>query len=747
MNGRTVFLLNDSFITPDAAPVTSPRTCEPGPGSLVLVQADGAMNISSSRLNFLPQSSPMWGDQGFRDPTMRTRTAGRRFIASLSLAEVRFDARGFLSWLRNEGVAVADIASFGLLFTGDGEAIAIQPVAADGRTRFGTIATLSDDTVYQIMPVQRSNGYYFYIRGGAFSVWTLLDVYRTGAQDVCFGWSNHSQRGSVGELLIPDNLWVPRPLVADSLRARDVNRNYTLRGANNPIIHHSNIPDPNEKEQYVPAPVRVPNNDIWIYVKGTNTIYGWKSVDDGETFTPQNDGRPVIDKGPIGSWEARAVRDPAAVHDANNGLIHLYYKGCLNDIESEWSIGHATAPDANPASMTKDPGNPILTREMLQAQLGLAATPTDLALSDVIMIGDTFFFYGVFQDSGDHRRFKLWYGTGPTWNSITAKGIILWPSMAELGGDLLYAPSVFRWPGTSSYIMIFDYGVDNHKRPNSRRLRVATSENGIDWTVCSSQVLRPEDGLGWERNWVYGASILKSSTPPFVDPIEIAGRYLLYYSGHDGNTAETGLAFLQDSAANTVERTFPVRTLGPSDGLGDPDSSGDGGTACTVLSGAWEFIGDGLTSYGPPPNTAGGAWVATYDAGRADIVIEAVVNTGPASVNTVGVVVRFVDNYNFWSVVLSVDGNDFRITEHKGGTFFDRAKASVAVAPDTEHRLTVIVQGDSIQARVNDSTTIVHAPALLNRLATRHGVYAATPRTRIQSFVMHAREPDERIPN
>ena len=35
--GGVEFLLRDEFTTPDAAPITSPRTCEPGPGTLTFV--------------------------------------------------------------------------------------------------------------------------------------------------------------------------------------------------------------------------------------------------------------------------------------------------------------------------------------------------------------------------------------------------------------------------------------------------------------------------------------------------------------------------------------------------------------------------------------------------------------------------------------------------------------------------------------------------------------------------------------
>ena len=43
-------LLYDKFSTPDAAPITSPRTCEPGPGTLTFVQPSNQLSIANGKL-------------------------------------------------------------------------------------------------------------------------------------------------------------------------------------------------------------------------------------------------------------------------------------------------------------------------------------------------------------------------------------------------------------------------------------------------------------------------------------------------------------------------------------------------------------------------------------------------------------------------------------------------------------------------------------------------------------------------
>jgi hypothetical protein len=52
------YLLRDKFTTDDAAPITSPRTCEPGPGTLTAVESNGAtLNITGGALEMVGSGS------------------------------------------------------------------------------------------------------------------------------------------------------------------------------------------------------------------------------------------------------------------------------------------------------------------------------------------------------------------------------------------------------------------------------------------------------------------------------------------------------------------------------------------------------------------------------------------------------------------------------------------------------------------------------------------------------------------
>jgi hypothetical protein len=58
-------LLYDTFTTDDAAPITSPRTCEPGPGLLVVTDTENKASLSGGDLLITPVAAPAgYGDPG-----------------------------------------------------------------------------------------------------------------------------------------------------------------------------------------------------------------------------------------------------------------------------------------------------------------------------------------------------------------------------------------------------------------------------------------------------------------------------------------------------------------------------------------------------------------------------------------------------------------------------------------------------------------------------------------------------------
>lgn len=722
------YLLEDDFTTDDAAPIATPRTCEPT-GTLVFTGASN-FDISSAQLNIASPSA--WNTAGFRDNTIRTRTAGRRFYAKFTVTSATLNRRGYFAWNSVAGINYDSPATWSFLLFANGSTIDLYLMDTAANT-YGIIANIAINTEYQLLIIQRTNGYFVYIKGGAFSNWTILHILSTGNADAYAAFGNHSLLAKVNRLAMINNLWMPIPRVSDSFNGRDGNGNnlYVSRYGSNPIIT-VNPGNPNESlEQYEPAPICLDNGDIWVYCKGSATIYAWKSTDNGETFSLQNSNNPVIS--PVAVWEGSYTLEPSAVFDSANSLIHIYYRGGTGATAP--AVGHATAPDTDPTNVTKDGGNPILTAANFKTQLGLAANPTDLTISDVIKIGSTYYFYGYYLDGTDGKG-RIWYGTGSDWNNVTAQAAIISPN--AVGGDLVQFPSVYKFGST--YYMIFASGFLS--TASTRRLRIATSSNGTSWALTPSQVLAPEDGGTWENRWVYCASVLKESSSPFVAPIEINNKYLLYYSGFNASTnkGQIGLTYLQDNGSNAVETNFPVGNtiyFGVSDGLGDPDGRSGGSNAVYdgTVDGLWKLSSTTIAPAGEAPTDGGGAWIITYQSGVSDGVAISKVTVGTNS--TAGLIFRYTNNNNWWAVLLSDVGNKISIYEMNAGTLTERANTSVTITGGTEYTVVVVLNGQTITAYLNNTTKVSYGSAALNQTEKVHGLRGATTSDLFNSITLY----------
>lgn len=326
----------------------------------------------------------------------------------------------------------------------------------------------------------------------------------------------------------------PRPLMS-WVRERHVG---------NPVIQ-AVLDNPAESlSQYVPAPIRLPNGDIWVYVKGdyTHAIWAYKSTDGGRSLAVQG---KVIDRGDPGAWDDAFAFDPAAVYDQATNTIHLWYKG-TNDPsgQASWSWGHATASGDSPLAFAKDAANPILTPRDIEAALGETGV-TDNDVSNVIRIGSDFYFYGTFCSSDGY---KIFYAKGSDWNTPVPQAVILTPSP---GYEIVQSPTVFQHPDTLLYVMLFTEGL--LLPPGERHLVAAQSRDGTVWERLPGTFLAPSEALAargdkpWESIRVYGASMLKASQGDFATPEPVDGRYLLYYSGSNYGD-ETGLLFVTPAA-------------------------------------------------------------------------------------------------------------------------------------------------------------------------------------------------------
>lgn len=165
-----VYLLLDQFTTNQGAPITTPRTCEPGPGTLVFVQNDGAISIESGELKTIGQTTSAWGDQGFYSQSTLARAIGRAFIENYRIDS---GAGAAAAPLVLAAGTTLNYGGFANIATGLMHAGALYAVTTGG-TKVDLGFNFTQPWPYVLGIVLQSTGALFFIRYGEFTEWTLL---------------------------------------------------------------------------------------------------------------------------------------------------------------------------------------------------------------------------------------------------------------------------------------------------------------------------------------------------------------------------------------------------------------------------------------------------------------------------------------------------------------------------------------------------------------------------------------------
>lgn len=160
------WLFLDQFTTNATAPLTTPRTCEPGPGTGRVIDTENKMSITSNALQFAGgKAAPANGDPGYYSSTTVPRLTGETVYAKLNLANVTSNMQ--MGWAGSQG----SVTNSGLNFTTAGGQLAAFNGGASYRVGPYVIST-----VYQVAIVLRSAGFFCLIKGGIYTNWTLLYV-------------------------------------------------------------------------------------------------------------------------------------------------------------------------------------------------------------------------------------------------------------------------------------------------------------------------------------------------------------------------------------------------------------------------------------------------------------------------------------------------------------------------------------------------------------------------------------------
>ena len=148
------FLLQDEFTTTASAPLTSPRTAEPGPGTLTITDTTNKLSILNSKAVF---NLNTFGDPALWSTTSFTRTAGRASISKVVLSTT--DMRGQYGFDTNQSGG-----SGGGAYLLDNATISIL---SPSQINVGLFTTQSD----AFLSIARTSGYIYISRTNG--VWSL----------------------------------------------------------------------------------------------------------------------------------------------------------------------------------------------------------------------------------------------------------------------------------------------------------------------------------------------------------------------------------------------------------------------------------------------------------------------------------------------------------------------------------------------------------------------------------------------
>jgi hypothetical protein len=158
------YLLNDEFTTARGAGSVNGTNAEPGPGVRTVVDSNGKISTIGGVLNFATGAAV---NDAVRYE-LQARTAGRTLYWRVTPS----DTNGIinLGWDANTSGAITDYLSFA--------AAGVLNIVANGGTAFAVGAYTA--VPYEVISTMRGTGTFWYIRGGAFSKWSLLFMTTVG---------------------------------------------------------------------------------------------------------------------------------------------------------------------------------------------------------------------------------------------------------------------------------------------------------------------------------------------------------------------------------------------------------------------------------------------------------------------------------------------------------------------------------------------------------------------------------------
>lgn len=196
------YLISDTFTTDRAAGAVGGTDAEPGPGRRVVGDTLSKLTISAGALRFAVGSAA--NNPQLRHSAPIPRSPGRLLKSAFAMSVVGAE----LGWESNFSGSPAD----GLRFTGTTIAARVDTGAS-----VIAVATPATGVTYQMAMVLRAAGAFHFLKGGAFTNWTLL--WLSGASTYSSAYTAATATGATGVftvdyIRVPAALWLPAPLLS-----------------------------------------------------------------------------------------------------------------------------------------------------------------------------------------------------------------------------------------------------------------------------------------------------------------------------------------------------------------------------------------------------------------------------------------------------------------------------------------------------------------------------------------------------
>lgn len=202
-------LFRDDFVTDAAAALSTPHTCEPGPGSVVV--AGSLQSISGGAYTIATEGS----SNGLYGSSTITRATGLMLYSQLRFASLGASTQVKIGW-RN-AASIGSACSPGLhIGLASGTLQAIQ------NSRITALSdTFSVNTTYEVLTVCRSTGGFLLYRALGQVSWTLAFVEAVSTGDSRPHILHNTTVATMPVWCVPQQLWTPPAIASDSFNRAD----------------------------------------------------------------------------------------------------------------------------------------------------------------------------------------------------------------------------------------------------------------------------------------------------------------------------------------------------------------------------------------------------------------------------------------------------------------------------------------------------------------------------------------------